>query len=143
MIAASSGPNLGPRLDSGPPTRTGDEREREGSCSNTRNASQRLGALGDLRSFLRDQQIALPDAAMADRFPEDQGDFGVLVTRDRRVFTFLFSVGATGDIQQCTSDVKIANWREAVSAEERFAYSDAIEAALGVLEDERRSSHDA
>jgi hypothetical protein len=89
-----------------------------------------------LRGFLKEQGIALKDAAMVERFPESQGDFGVLVTRDARVFSFVFKPGSKGDIRRRTADVQIAYWREEVTERDRFAYAEEIDAAMEVLAEE-------
>jgi hypothetical protein len=89
-----------------------------------------------LREHLADQGIQVADAAIGDRFTESQGDFGVLVTRDGRVFTFLFSPGGQGDLRQQILDTRIQNWSERRSPDERFAYSGEIAAGLEVLQGE-------
>jgi hypothetical protein len=91
-----------------------------------------------LREFLQMQGIDLADAAIGDRFTESDGDFGVLVTHDDRVFTFTFLPGGRGDITRMIRETTIQDWRERTSERDRFTYGNEIAAAKQVLVEEGR-----
>jgi hypothetical protein len=88
-----------------------------------------------LREFLPGEGIDPADAAMANLFPELQGDFGVVVTRDGGAFTFTFSPGQ-GDMTQRRLGVHVTRWRERSDSKSRYPYDEEIRAALDLLRDE-------
>jgi hypothetical protein len=85
-----------------------------------------------MRSFLRDQGMSPDSVAMADRFTESDGDFGVVVTADGRAFTFIISPTRPSD----SAEFEVVRWKERVNADDRFAYEPEIAGAMEVLADE-------
>jgi hypothetical protein len=90
-----------------------------------------------VRRFLTDTGFDPQESAVGDLFPEQPGDFGVLVTAERRVFTF--EVGW----EPVRAEQGKRRWwvthSELVNAEDRFAYAPAAFAAMSLLEKERPS----
>jgi hypothetical protein len=85
-----------------------------------------------VRDFLIDAGFDPQESAVGDLFPESAGDFGVLVTPDRRVFTFEVGwewVRAEGGKRRWW-----VKHRECVEASDRFAYATAAFAAMTLLE---------
>jgi len=74
-----------------------------------------------VREHLIEAEFDPQESAVGDLFPEDTGDFGVLVTGDRRVFTFM--------VGQEPIRGQRGNWRwwvsidQRVDARSRFAYA--------------------
>ena len=87
--------------------------------------------------FLTDAGFDPQESAIGDLFPEQSGDFGVLVTADRRIFTFEVGWepvrGERGKRRWWVTHDGL------VDAEKRFAYTPAAFAAMKLLEAERPS----
>lgn len=90
-----------------------------------------------VRGFLTDAGFDPEKSAVGDLFPEQSGDFGVLVTADRRIFTF--EVGS----EPVRGERGKRRWwvthEELVDAGNRFAYARAAFAAMKFLEAEQPS----
>ena len=90
-----------------------------------------------VRGFLTDAGFDPEESAVGDLFPEQSGDFGVLVTADRRIFTF--EVGW----EPVRGERGKRRWwvthEELVDAGNRFGYARAAFAAMKLLEAEQPS----
>ncbi|MET9312340.1 hypothetical protein ABZX12_10960 [Kribbella sp. NPDC003505] len=67
-----------------------------------------------LRELLPSQGVDLEGDVLADLFPDDvDQDFGVIVTVDRRVFTFvLLCYGRRGDLKAQLADARVGDWTD-------------------------------
>jgi hypothetical protein len=90
-----------------------------------------------VRGFLTDAGFDPQECAVGDLFPEQSGQFGVVVTGDRRVFTF--EVGWEPVRGERGERRWWVTYEERVDAEDRFAYAPDAFAAMTLLEAERPS----
>lgn len=90
-----------------------------------------------VRGFLADAGFDPRECAVGDFFMEQPGDFGVLVTADRRIFTF--EVGWEPVRGERGNRRWWVTLEELPDAEHRFAYAPPAFAAMTLLEAERPS----
>ncbi len=90
-----------------------------------------------VREFLTGAGFEPERSAVGDLFPEQSGDFGVLVTPDRKVFTF--EVGWETVRGDPTARRYWVMPRERTNAGERYAYAPSAFAAMTLLENEQPS----
>lgn len=65
-----------------------------------------------VRECLRAEGVEPNDAAMAEVIHEQEGPFGVLLTRDRRLFTYQVALATQGDIAEMFAHSELTEWVE-------------------------------
>jgi hypothetical protein len=71
----------------------------------------------------------------ADLFPDDVGqEFGVLVTTERRVFTFVFYYGRRGDLNAQVAEALIRGWNDITTWWQASPYHANVSDALRMLD---------
>jgi hypothetical protein len=87
-----------------------------------------------LRQLLPEHGVDVASDVLADLFPDDvdQG-FGVMVTADRRVFTFVFHYGRKGDLKTRAATGFLWDWTDLTSRWQSSPYDGQVREALGLL----------
>lgn len=89
-----------------------------------------------LRALLAEREVDPQTAVLADFFPDDvDQEFGVLVTRDRRVIQFTVFYGRPGDLKQQAADATIGEWKDITSWWDATPHASTIRAALDLRPD--------
>ena len=86
-----------------------------------------------LRELLPELGIDVGRDVLADLFPDDGNqEFGVVVTRDHRVFTFVFHYGR-GDLSAQTATGFLADWKDLSPWWASSPYADRVRDALSTV----------
>jgi hypothetical protein len=89
-----------------------------------------------IRVALRDEGVAPNDAAIGILFPDGSVEFGIIATRDGRVFSFELQDGEMGDLDRRFQEGSLYSWDELLDESQRAAYAGPIQAARRLLQDE-------
>lgn len=87
-----------------------------------------------LRQLLGERGIDVHSDVLADLFPDDvTQEFGVLVTRDHRVFTFIVHLGLRGDLRTQAATAVLADWTDITGQWRSTPYAPSVRDAFAVL----------
>jgi len=87
-----------------------------------------------LRHLLPEWGIDIQQDVLADLFPDDADqEFGVVVTTDRRVFTFVLHYGRKGDLKAQAASAVLADWTEISTRWESSPYAQNVRDAVELI----------
>lgn len=87
------------------------------------------------RELLPEFGVDIGSARLAQFFPDDvDQEFGVLVTAERKVFTFVLHYGRRGDLKSQLRASKIADWRDISDTWASSSYRRYVQEALALPE---------
>jgi hypothetical protein len=88
-----------------------------------------------LRELLTGYGVDVEADVLADLFPDDvDQEFGVLVTTERRVFTFVLVYGRRGDLNTQAAEAVIREWNEITEWWQASPYHANVGDALRMLD---------
>ncbi|WP_221177491.1 hypothetical protein [Nocardioides marmoriginsengisoli] len=88
-----------------------------------------------IRDLLPECGVDVETVVLAQFFPDDgDQEFGVLVTTEREVFTFVLYMGRRGDLKAQLQSSKIGDWNDITRTWETSAYRRYVKEALALPE---------
>jgi hypothetical protein len=88
-----------------------------------------------LRQLLTEHGVDISTDILADLFPDDvDQEFGVVVTKERKVATFVFHYGRQGDLKAQAATGTIHYWNNISAWWQASPYRAQVEDAIGLLD---------
>lgn len=87
-----------------------------------------------LRALLSEREVNPQTAILADFFPDDvDQEFGLVVTKDRKVIQFVVHHGRLGDLKRQAADAVIGEWNDITSRWDATPHAATIRIALDLV----------
>lgn len=88
-----------------------------------------------LRELLAEQSVNIFSGVLADLFPDDvDQEFGVMVTADRQVATFVFHYGRKGDLKTRMATGTLRDWSNITEWWEASPYRRQVAEAFALMD---------